>query len=898
MTGVTATRGLSRTALVSLLAVCMIAAPVHSAPAGAAESGSANGFQWYEIQPGVGAKIAGVAELDEAPGDEILVDPGVGGFYVARGDGTTLWRKQYPGPMTPILIPDADGDGTQDVLAQTSRWNILGGRAVLLSGATGDVLWRTQHASNESGYGPPRAADLNGDGAVDLVLPVFRNPRDPSIETLVRSYFGPDFTTGWEVVVPGIGTWAEGNEGNDRWQSIAIGNIDQDATPEIAVGSDLSEPKESADGEEYAEIQEEGFLTTLDGESGQTKWSVRIGAPRRIGISDGSVVAFGFRSIADAPDCPMFECQDLPISGWGARYGTLSAHSGSDGSVLWSATFPGYEAFGQLLVGDLDGQDGKNEILISSARKHSSRAHIEPSLYAFSADGVPIWRHPLERVIETMTLVPREGGGSDVAYGTFAGWAGGNEHVGMVSGLTGAPVWKHEHDQTGLDAIDGVAVADLDGNADPEVVYASSDQQITSLSPTDGTLLFTNRYPGVWTAADAEDVNEDGELDIIGGGMDGLVRATSSGGQEIWATPVGGTISGLHLDAGSVLGFTLGERARAFSLDARTGDTKWAVEVGRAPQSGTSRELQEFGDLDGDSIDDVVVSAFDGVRWEIIAISGASGTILWRTQPAMQIRPMLSIIDGDIVLTSLIGAGSSWLAFTDPPNLSRDLWPYTGEPLAVAYLDGETGSEMWTARGPAATRPTVVGIGDLIVVSFDEYRRVRAYRVGDGSLAWELTFECAHEIISSAEYIIALPKSFGGPFCNFDPIKAFDQSGELHTEVKVPGGRLLEAAIAPGEALLAMNAKGDVSLVNVPALLSGRFEVLDLLQAPSVTGWLHDDSHPDPQGPSFGTVIDVTTTRLGTVALGVTDLGRMSRLYVPGELRGAWALLLPQAGSQ
>ena len=885
---------------IAVLIVCQLTAGVSAranTPSEEAPTETAGeGFLWDEIQPNTSAQIAGFANFDGQPGEEVLIDAQVGGFYVTGEDGTFLWRHESGYWMPPIIVPDVDGDERPDVLAQTIRHQNGSGlptadrRAVLLSGATGDMLWQTTTPEIE-GYGTPAAADLNADGEVDIVLPGFKNFLDPQLKTVIQVFFGPDFSSGWVEPVPGVGIYLDGSFQGNRRQSIAVGNLDKDASAEVVVGS--SEILSSTS----------GFLTALEGESGAEKWSVQTAGMRSVTLNGGSVVAFGDHS---------------PTGGTLQLGGELASYAGSDGSLEWAHTFTGNRISGPLLVGDLDGIDGKAEVIFANARyAGATPGTSEPSLHAFSAEGIPRWRLQLERAPSSVALIPRAGGGADVGYGTFQAWDRDfvNERIGLVSGLTGAPLWRLVHEaEAGRDGIDGVGSADVDGDAIPEFIFTTTDHHLTALDLGDGTVRFERSYPGVWTAASAADLDEDGVVDVVGGGVDGLVRAVDGQDhRDLWSQPVGGSIARLVVREGSVLGVRLGRRTGVFSLDARSGEVRWDLDLGDARLAYGFDQMQTaVGDLNRDGMEDALVAVVEGdlqvppgfepeprravVPPTIVAVDGATGEILWKIESQLPEYIQLSIVEGSVVVAA------------SDRDTSR---------VRLSLVDGSTGTQRWAIEVPRNFVDTALRLEDLILVPVGDGIRqplhnvVNAYRTSDGTLAWSRSFECDLRFIPTGTKVIAINPSHLE--CSGEaPLSILDGDGNLQ-EVD-PGpldhDQIRSVWVTPGSgsvhvfslAYSGLDPTGHpayttmgVSLVDLEALLAGSVKVLREFR------WAAGRFGVSAHG-NDGHDVQITETTSGLVATSFTDFSRTGAVFGAyggeGEPYRAWALLLPQEVSE
>ncbi|HYH27140.1 MAG TPA: PQQ-binding-like beta-propeller repeat protein, partial [Actinomycetota bacterium] len=706
-----------------------------------------------------GGYVGGSANLDGQPGDELLLSGISGGFYVAGG-GRVLWKFEHPGATRPRLIEDVTGDGRPDVAASTGSPG-EDGEVLVLNGSTGEVLSRR---GMHSPVGRIGAGDLNGDGSTDIVIPSV----DGTIQLV--ALFGPSFSSGWTSTLPGTL--------NAYWvfaESLDVGNLDADPADEVVFGTRLA-------------ANAGGQIHALDGGTGQLTWSTDTGAVFALKIAAERVAALVWQQAGVT-----FRAEMVAVPGQG-------------GAPAWTLPLAGHLKASNVTVADVDA-DGQPELVAgtTNAQEGSALFGLDPSttmIYAVGiADGRPRWASKVNRELSTITAVPRPGGGSDIAYGTNA-WLSttADEQVGLLSGTTGGPVWIHMRpSETSDDAIQGVAMADLDGNGAREVAYAATEHKVVGLAPGDGAIVYKSSYPGIWTASAAGDLDDDARLDLVGGGASGLVEALGSEGQTLWSAEIGGVIGGLRISGGSVLAVSLGADARIVSLDPRTGAQRWSYTTGVAANNPFSIHQQSFGDLDLDGVDDVVVGGSQNLRPVVIAVSGRTGQLLWRslspiTPPGSQPATWLGSTQSVQVV------GSDVAVYFRPLDTREPATP------RLALLNGVGGAPRWSvasARGDIDA--TIVHHGDQIVFAFvDRYLSVR--NLADGAESWTADLGGEHVLLRGGQSTFALSRETG--LARTFSAKVLSSSGVTLTIEKsaVPGARA--AAYAPGTGIVYASDEG------------------------------------------------------------------------------------------
>jgi len=307
------------------------------------------------------------------------------------------------------------------------------------------------------------------------------------------------------------------------------------------------------------------------------------------------------------------------------------------------------------------------------------------------------------------------------------------------------------------------AIADLDGDGRPEIVFAegSHSDQPGSLGyrvvhGVDGSPAWTFTTPfiggeGFFASPAVADVDGDGKLDLLAGSMDHSVYALrGTDGAVLWH------VAGLEhyvrnsppiadFDGDGRLEITVQtEAAVVHTYDALTGREKWSIDLGDIVASTPA-----VGDLDGDGRPEIVYSMV--VQGGVVALHG-NGTLMWRNvaHDFSYRGPTLVDVNGD-------GRPDVVEGDTDDPSVTAYrgtdgaiLWethlpgPWASGPLVTADIDGDgtpeilsgsdaglialdaqTGAILWTFRMPPIRGEPLVrdidgdGLAEILVGAGD-----------------------------------------------------------------------------------------------------------------------------------------------------------------------------------
>ena len=378
-----------------------------------------------------------------------------------------------------------------------------------LSVAAQDILFEIE--LNAPSFGGGAAADLDGDGDLEIVFGTYFNDErvialhhDGSILWEVPSGGGPVDNSVTIADLNGDGSpevmWGDSgttefhvadSNGEDIWSQVigevldapeAIGDVNGDGELDIVLASCGSDAATTPG------------LRALSGMTGEILWSAEVGgcyqsAPLLFDQDDDGVldvvVSLWFedavRGFSGLDGSLRWE---TPIGGWtyhagsfgdlsgdgvpdvalGDYSGTLWALDGTDGSMLWSVLLPGERyVFGPTAMGDLDG-DGSLEIVVAAEQIH-----------VFDAEGESRFRIPLPGHAQrgpALSDIDDDGLPDIIVAENGPGIRG-------FSGLDGETVFSRDLDLAGEAGFQPtIADFDGDGRLDVFVVYGTGRSDI------------------------------------------------------------------------------------------------------------------------------------------------------------------------------------------------------------------------------------------------------------------------------------------------------------------------------------------------------------------------------------------------------------------------------------
>lgn len=342
-----------------------------------------------------------------------------------EGTLRVLWtRPLKSNSFGGAAVADVDGDGRPDIAFAT----YFGDSSVhVLSGVDGRPLW-TWRGDNECLDASLRFTDLDGDGKLELVVPVSNTGRVLAFDAATGKLI-------WERRL-------DAGECIDTPPCIA--DADGDGQPDVIVGTF------------------KGKLHVIRGRDGELL--------RSLPIAPGAV-----QSCPIVMDLNGDGIADFVAANFRGDH-CLHAVSGKDGKPLWKVQ-TGSDIYHGPSVGDLDG-DGEPDMAIGS---------YDGKVYAFRArDGKPLWTvAPGDRYFMSPTAMHDiDGDGRPEVIVA-------SQRVSVIRG-DGKVLYSVPADESrGMDSVTrGVSIADMDGNGRADLVVLNSRGLLRVLRARDGRTLY------------------------------------------------------------------------------------------------------------------------------------------------------------------------------------------------------------------------------------------------------------------------------------------------------------------------------------------------------------------------------------------------------------------------
>ncbi len=344
------------------------------------------------------------------------------------------------------------------------------------------LLWTFR--TNGSAATSPLAADVDGDGALEIVLGEVKP--DPAADGSRLGYV-LDASGGVKYTVA------------MRYNSAAaaVADLDGDRRPEVVFseGSHLDEPGDL------------GFRV-FRGPDGSPAWA----------FTTPYVGGEGFFASPAVVDVDGDERLDLIAGSVDHR---VYALRGIDGSLIWSSFVLEHYVRHSPPLADWDG-DGRLEITVQT---EAGVAH------AFDATtGAEEWSLDLGSIVAATPAVgDLDGDGMwEIVYSLVE--EGG---VAAVRG-DGTLLWQ----QTAHDfSYRGPTLVDVDGDGLVDVVEGdSNDPSVAAYRGRDGVILWERRLPGAWASGPlvAADIDGDGAMEVLAGSDTGLLALDAATGAIEW----------------------------------------------------------------------------------------------------------------------------------------------------------------------------------------------------------------------------------------------------------------------------------------------------------------------------------------------------------------------------
>ena len=374
---------------------------------------------------------------------------------IAQTPQIRWWHDLNAPSFGSAAAADLDGDGRLEIAFGTY---FNDEHLYVLNGEDGSLLWK--YDTGGCNDASPVIADVDLDGVQEVVLAA-------SSACRVFCFNGADGTVEW--------SFSTGSNCLDSPPAVA--DLDQDEKPEIVLGA------------------WHGYVYCLNGENGSLCWKASLGTNSYI------------QSGPNVLDLDGDGALDVVVAQWMGDQ-RVYALKGTDGSVLWSSDLPQDHMYHGGSFGDID-EDGKPEIVIGC---YDSR------LYVLNGEnGRPAWQYKAPFYIGAPTSI------ADLDHDTHLDIVFFSYTKVYALSHTGTLLWSRS---PGGGSFRGAALADTNGDNVLDVVYGADDGFLRALSGDDGHPIWAidleTHYGKTFDIDHAPlvaDFDKDGVLDvfIVGG---------------------------------------------------------------------------------------------------------------------------------------------------------------------------------------------------------------------------------------------------------------------------------------------------------------------------------------------------------------------------------------------
>ncbi|WP_185906572.1 choice-of-anchor A family protein [Teredinibacter haidensis] len=355
------------------------------------------------------------------------------------------------GPVVVVQLTDdnADGEITTEDMPDVAFFDRTGDSLVVVDGDTGETIWQSAEGL-VAGLGSPAAADIDGDGIVEIV------GVSPNRSRLLA--FEHTGELKWSKL-----TGAPSK--TDPRDAVSIADLDADGDPEIVLGriifdhegNVVAEGGNSYGGETgygiisiVADVNLDGFQEII---AGNTVYDYQGNTLYR----NTSVTSGGFNAVGN------FDEDEFPeIVQVGAGKVYLYNH---DLTLIWSRPIPGGGSGGAPTVADVDG-DGEPEIGVAGGANY----------VVFETDGSEKWRF---RTIDASShrtgssVFDFQGDGrAEVVYAD-------EKYFRVFDGTTGTLI--HERYNRSGTTLEVPVIADIDNDGQAEILFGGNESTTPGL---------------------------------------------------------------------------------------------------------------------------------------------------------------------------------------------------------------------------------------------------------------------------------------------------------------------------------------------------------------------------------------------------------------------------------
>jgi predicted lactoylglutathione lyase len=344
---------------------------------------------------------------------------------------------------------------------------------------------------------------------------------------------------------------------------------------------------------------------------------------------------------------------------------TVIAKRGSDGTHLWEESITGVNVTMHAeAVGDLDG-DGLPDVLVWSSEGPSGN-QIQTVIAKKGSDGTHLWEDSISgenAYIDPEVVGDLDGDGLPDALVRSSKGPSDNQTQKVIAktGTNGTHLW--EESITGVEAYMYVeATEDLDGDRLPDVVvtsevglYDNVTLNLTAKKGLNGTHLWEESITGEYADIEAEVVGDlagDGLPDVLVWSSEGasdnqtqtVIAKMGTNGTHLWEESITGVDASMYgevvgdLDGDSLPDVLVRSWKGPFNDQTHTviaGTGSNGTHLWEESVSGYDADInaEVVGDLDGDHLPDVMVKSnvgpYGSVTANLTAKKGSNGTHLW-----------------------------------------------------------------------------------------------------------------------------------------------------------------------------------------------------------------------------------------------------------------------------